>query len=376
MKRRLVLMALLSATALLPGCSRSEKVAAVAPAAGAAAPQTPNAEAAVAPADLMQKGYAALAAGRFDEAAEKFTAAAAAGPNPRSAKLGLALANLGLRRTDETAGLLSSLLADANGDSGTDSDLGLALALAGQPHDAIEVLEKRVAKAGDRRARQNLAFAYAMAGDFARAQETARIDLLESDVERSMADWKALVHLQPAERLAGFLGVPLPAQATAPVQVAVAAPPPAVTPIMAPAVGHAALLAADQGDNVKTPAELPRKAATGPWIVQIAAFKSALTLEDAVGQIRAKHGAVLAEANARMIAPRGPKDFHRLVLGGYANRTEAMEACGKLRAAGLNCFIRKEGQSWAAKSRRKTVTLAAKQARTLHANAQRPSTKA
>ena len=69
----------------------------------------------------------------------------------------------------------------------TRSNFGLSLAITGPPQDAVAQLAPiATARGSDARIRQNLAFAYAMAGDFENALQISRKDLDEKSAQRQL----------------------------------------------------------------------------------------------------------------------------------------------------------------------------------------------
>ncbi len=79
------------------------------------------------------------------------------------------------------------------------SNMGLSLAISGQPEEAIAQLAPLATGRGaDARVRQNLAFAYAMAGDLTNALQVSRRDLDESSAQRQLSYFMELRSL-PAE---------------------------------------------------------------------------------------------------------------------------------------------------------------------------------
>lgn len=83
------------------------------------------------------------------------------------------------------------------------SNLGLSLAISGQPRDAIAQLAPiATGRGADARVRQNLAFAYAMAGDLENALQTSRRDIDESNAQRQLSYFIQLMRLLPEARSA------------------------------------------------------------------------------------------------------------------------------------------------------------------------------
>jgi Flp pilus assembly protein TadD len=83
------------------------------------------------------------------------------------------------------------------------SNMGLSLAIIGQPQEAIaQLLPIATGRKADGRVRQNLAFAYAMAGDFENALQVSRRDLDEAHAQRQLSYFMQLKSLPPDARSA------------------------------------------------------------------------------------------------------------------------------------------------------------------------------
>jgi Flp pilus assembly protein TadD/cell division septation protein DedD len=130
-------------------------------------------------------GRAYLAAGRFASAETSFQDALTLNPDLNRTAFNLAL-------TQIAQGDRADALAELNNLEGRlgASDLGLAMALAGNHDRAIEILQQAArANGGDPRARQNLALTYAMAGRWSEARITAAQDISLADLDTRMRDW-------------------------------------------------------------------------------------------------------------------------------------------------------------------------------------------
>jgi Flp pilus assembly protein TadD len=126
--------------------------------------------------------------GRFQSAATTYGDIVTLDPGNRRASLSIALCEIAQGRNDAAVAMLDSIAQDA-----PPADVGLAYAMAGQPARAIELLEPAAHHQGATgRIRQNLAFAYAMAGDWEKARVTAAQDVSPSDLGPRLAQWAAL----------------------------------------------------------------------------------------------------------------------------------------------------------------------------------------
>ncbi len=83
------------------------------------------------------------------------------------------------------------------------SNLGLSLAISGRGQEAVAQLVPLAGGRGaDARTRQNLAFAYAMAGDPTNALVVSRRDLTEGSAQRQLSYYLMLKNLPPSARSA------------------------------------------------------------------------------------------------------------------------------------------------------------------------------
>src|SRR5262249_22953847 len=118
-------------------------------------------------------GNAYFAGGRFASAEAAYKDALTLYSNQPQVVLKLALVEIALGKNGEAFAFL-----DAGKDVLDPADYGLAVALAGRPADAIEVLGAAArAPDADARVRQNLALAYALAGDWSNARTVAAQDV-------------------------------------------------------------------------------------------------------------------------------------------------------------------------------------------------------
>lgn len=150
-------------------------------------------------------GKAYLDAGRFGSAETSFSDAMALGDNSPRTALSLALSLTAQARYGEAAALLN----DWEGQIAT-ADLGLALALSGQPERGIHLMGNAI-RGGDNtvKMRQNLAYAYAVAGRWREARLMAAQDVPADQVGARMAQWAEMASPDAYQvRIARLLGVP------------------------------------------------------------------------------------------------------------------------------------------------------------------------
>ena len=165
-------------------------------------------------------GAAYLESGRFQSAATSFGDALDLGDeNPRTvlsyalAKAALGDGNAAVAVLDEYAKLIDP------------ADLGLALALAGQPERGVHVLVNAVRNSDEAtpKLRQNLAYTYALAGNWRAARVMAQEDVPADQVDVRLTQWAATASPeQSLQRVASLLNVTPREDAGQPAQLALA----------------------------------------------------------------------------------------------------------------------------------------------------------
>ena len=238
------------AAALLGGCTAkgaeradvSASKAQTALAAGKHDSAITHAEAAVLaeprnPAYRVTLGEAYLDAGRFQAAATSFDDAMELGDNSPRTALSLALALAGNGQMREAAGVLADFE-----DVIAPADLGLAYALVGRPDVGIDIMSRAI-RSGDNtpKMRQNLAYSYALAGQWREARLMAAQDVPADQLDQRLGQWAQMSMPENWQhRVAGLLGVPAGVQdGGQPVQLALANTP-GVQQLATEATGFAA----------------------------------------------------------------------------------------------------------------------------------------
>ncbi len=353
-------------------------------------------------------GQAYLEAGRFTSARQAFTDALTLDSNDGGVALRLALAQTaegdwaGARRTlDDHAGVIPA------------ADRGLALALAGDPKAAIEVL---VPAARQRNAtpktRQNLALAFALAGNWRAARAIAMVDLSPADVDKRMEQWAAFATPRAAsDQVAALLGVTAEEDQGQPVALALATTTPValaaadVEPVAAvaaplaepqPSMAAAATVpVATSSPSVLTrvakvvfgprkevvqplpvratpkapiveyasgkarPAAAPRARTPGSWFVQLGAYENAAVAHDGWKRARRVLPVFKDQTPHGMHYAGNGGEFYRLSVGGFA-RNDAVQLCRRYKAKGGHCFVRQDAGDQLAKWMRKDTQLASR----------------
>ena len=197
-------------------------------------------------------GRAYLMAGRFSSAQTAFEDALTLGSTDGRTIVNLSLIHVAQGRSNEAQALLTSHVGTLSA-----ADYGLAMTMAGNPDEAIRLLSQAIhAPGATARERQNLAYAYALAGQWTEARQMAAVDLPPLDAAKRVLGWAQMA--QPgaeSARVIAMMGVqPRGDDAGMPVRLALApmtdasAALAAAAPVEAPAF-------ADSGE-VAAPAEI------------------------------------------------------------------------------------------------------------------------
>lgn len=165
-------------------------------------------------------GQIYLKGGRFDSAVTSLNDAMTLGDNSARTALGLALANVATGNNREAQAILNDWR-----DAIPVSDLGLALALAGDTRRGVAVLNDAL-RGGQNtpKIRQNLAYAFALDGSWREARMMVRQDVPAGQVDARISAWAAQASPEAhRQRVAGLLGTPLRADPGLPVRLALSA---------------------------------------------------------------------------------------------------------------------------------------------------------
>jgi D-alanyl-D-alanine carboxypeptidase len=341
-------------------------------------------------------GNCYLAAGRFASAEAAYRDSLTLVAAQPQVVLKLALVQISQGKADDAR----YLLAQAQGMLDP-ADTGLALALAGDPENAIAVLEPAARAIGaDSRVRQNLALAYAFAGNWDMARTVGGQDVPADQLDARIQQWMELSKPgRPSDRVAAFIGIqpaagdpgqpvrlalnqdsdvrqaaaePVAAPAPelssvavvdlppavapavepevvavaepAPIPVAIAEPAPvlAATPIAEarPALSQAAVSLSDAVPTLRRAAAPLARKGSSRAVVQLGAYSSRDRIEVAWNRAAAKYAALRAyqPVSARYAGAKGT--VYRLSIKGFASNREAISLCASLKRAGRACFVR------------------------------------
>jgi len=290
-------------------------------------------------------GNAYFAAGRFASAEAAYKDSLSLNGGQAQVVLKLALVTIAQGKSSEALALL-----DSARNSLDPSDYGLALALAGQPSLAANVLEQAARAPGaDSRVRQNLALAYGLQGEWTAAKTVAGQDMPADQVDARILQWMSFAKpAHASDQVAALTGItPAAADPGQPVRLALApqqrdvrlaaadpAPKPAIE-AAPPVVEQAAAEAPAPVEYAAAPME------TAP--VAIAAAAPAPVVEASKVKASAKKAAVLAEAKPSL-SPRASNLFRKagfgkpirgnsnavVQLGAYASNASVHVAWGNL----------------------------------------------
>lgn len=256
-------------------------------------------------------GQTYLAAGRFVSAGASFEDAVSLGDKTPATALGMALSYIGSDRNAEAAALLGQWR-----DAIPVGDYALALALAGQPAQAVSILGAAIKQADNTaKNRQNLAYAFALDGHLPEARVIAAQDVPLDQLDARISDWalQASVGSQRS-RVAALIGAPVRSDPGQPAQLAlaasVAAPALAATEMPAPAAQELPAVGADA--PVLAMAE-PQPLGEAPTVAALAeaspaarAFVSSPIVQDVAAPVPAPQRIARAERRAP-VAPSKPK---------------------------------------------------------------------
>ena len=158
-----------------------------------------------------------FASGRFTSAQSAYRDSLTLVSNQPGVVLKLVLVDIALGNRGEALALLEAARGALDA-----SDHGLALALAGQPSEAIAILEPAARAAGaDARVRQNLALAYAFSGDWNAARTIAAQDVPADQLDARVQQWMVLAKpANASDQVAALIGVTPAADPGQPVRLA------------------------------------------------------------------------------------------------------------------------------------------------------------
>lgn len=152
----------------------------------------------------MLLGNCYFASGRFASAETAYRDSLTLLPSQPQVILKLALVEIAQGKDSEALGYL-----ELARDSLDPADYGLAVALAGRPVEAVQVLEQAArAPEADARVRQNLALAYGLNGDWTQARTIAAQDVSPDQLEPRIQQWMQMAKPAHAyDQIAAITGI-------------------------------------------------------------------------------------------------------------------------------------------------------------------------
>lgn len=325
---------------------------------------------------LLGRTY--VASGRFASAETALTDAMTLGNRDPRTIVSLALVKAALGQNEAARDLLAT-----HADVVPADDYGLAMAMAGDANEGVRILAQAIQDpSATARTRQNLAYAYALAGRWKDARMVAGIDLDASAAAQRITQWAQTAAPSMAEqRVAVLMGVSIDrtdvgqpaalalAPQAAPVQVAEApvaaasAPLPAMAasdpetvqpvasielPASAPALAFSP--AVKPVAFVAPRAVAPRRqfaawrpavrSGNGTWVVQLGAFENQAVAKEKWVDMATRNGAIASLPVITSQIKINGMTYARLAVGGFDERAEAVALCRAIRARRGQCFVR------------------------------------
>lgn len=345
-------------------------------------------------------GRAYVANGRFASAETALSDAMTLGNGDARTIVTLALVQVGLGKPEAARSLLV-----AHTDTVPAADYGLAIAMAGDPQEGVRLLSQAIHDpSATARTRQNLAYAYALAGRWKDARVMAGEDLAPLEAMQRITQWAMIAEPSMApQRVAAFMGV-TPDVSDAGLPVALALAPKAVdtapvalaqaTPAEVPSAAWAdaapveetavepALMADAAVETVPVPAPMiraeykpahsvaaapiatmqktayirPVEKAVSNWVVQVGAYDNAAVAREKWQQMATISSRIAAFPVLTSTATVNGRAYYRLALSGLGNRADAMALCKTIRSQRGQCFVREATpdamqQRWAVAAR-------------------------
>jgi Flp pilus assembly protein TadD len=344
-------------------------------------------------------GRAYVANGRFASAETALTDAMTLGDRDPRTIVSLALVKVALGKSDAARDLLAG-----HADVVPAGDYGLAMAMAGDASEGVRILSEAIHDpSATARTRQNLAYAYALAGRWKDARVMAGLDLEPLAANQRIAQWAQTAAPEFAQqRIAGLMGVTIDgadagqpvalalAPEAAPVQAAqIAVPEPVVQPApaqvaavdmpQAEAGQQAAYIAAEAPAPAFAAPKAPMKAASfrqtasvraplaprriqaayhaegrgnSNWVVQLGAYENAAIAKEKWFDMARRNSALSALPVLTSQIMVNGVSYSRLAVSGFNDRAEAVALCRAIRVRRGQCFVRENApdaapQRWA-----------------------------
>ena len=345
-------------------------------------------------------GRAYIASGRFISAETALGDAMTLGNRDARTIVSLALVKVALGKNEAARELLAT-----NADTVPASDYGLAMAMAGDAAEGVRILSEAIHDASaTARTRQNLSYAYALAGRWKDARVMAGLDLEPLAANQRIAQWAQTAAPDFAQRrIAGLMGVTIDSSdAGQPVALALVTE---IAPVRtaevsepenpaAPAVEEVAAVDVPQAEPVQQavafmPEEtvapllrvprMPMKATgfrqpsavraplvarqttsalrffgkgNSQWVVQLGAYANAAIAKEKWYDMARRNSAISALPVLTSQITVNGVSYARLAVSGFNDRLEAVAMCRAIRTRRGQCFVRENApgaapQRWA-----------------------------
>jgi Flp pilus assembly protein TadD len=341
-------------------------------------------------------GRAYVLAGRFASAESALSDAISLGGADAGTFVNLALVQTAQGRADAARDLLT-----AHADTIPAGDYGLAMAIAGDPAEGVRILSAAIQDpSATVRTRQNLAYAYALAGRWKDARMVVGMDMEPLAANKRISDWAQIAEPSLAPlRVAALMGVTIhqadPGQPVAlelaapasPVEMASAAPEAAMPnspmhmaednaaqqavsviqalpePVRVAAYGSENRLKMRAAGSRMPVAQMQRAAFINPvgasasqWVVQLGAYDNAAVAKEKWFAMAGRNATLAAFPVLTSQATVNGRAYHRLAISGFGDRSDAAAMCRTIRSRGGQCFVRETApdatpQRWALSAR-------------------------
>lgn len=356
---------------------------------GARAVQSAEAAVSAAPQDAAYRqllGRAYVASGRFISAETALGDAITLGNRDARTVISLALVKVALGKNDAARELLA-----AHADVVPAGDYGLAMAMAGDAEEGVHILTQAIQDpSATARTRQNLAYAYALAGRWKDARMVAGLDLEPLAANKRVAQWaQTAAPAFASQRIAALMGVtpdsndvgqpvalalaPLPAPAAVaeaapvaePAPIEVTSAPIAPTPDVAKpvveelpapsfAIAPAPIFKVRPASISRTTAPRrtqatyrPAAGGTSNWVVQLGAFENVAIAKEKWAVMAKRHHVLASRPVITSQITLNGTTYARLAVSGFGDRAEAAEICRSIRARQGQCFVRENAPNTA-----------------------------
>jgi Flp pilus assembly protein TadD len=341
-------------------------------------------------------GRAYVLAGRFASAESALSDAVSLGDGDASTFVNLALVQTAQGRAEVARELLT-----AHADIIPAGDYGLAMAIAGDPAEGARILSAAIQDpSATVRTRQNLAYAYALAGRWKDARMVVGMDMEPLAANKRISDWAQIAEPSLAPlRVAALMGVTInqadPGQPVAlalaapasPVEMASAASEPSIPnlpmqmadengapqpvpviqalpePVRVAAYGSENRLKMRAAGSRMPVANMERAAFIRPvgtgasqWVVQLGAYDNAAVAKEKWFAMAGRNTSLAAFPVLTSQATVNGRGYHRLAISGFGDRNAAATMCRTIRSRGGQCFVRETApdatpQRWALSGR-------------------------